>query len=142
MDFLMIENGDGGEIDISSNGDIVTDGTYYTAVYLSLFGGKSFYRQFDLESAEDGESIEKELNKPIAPDNLKNLANIINFKLGWMVEQGLAESIDTEASGGKNSNIEVNIIIKQPDGSTQIYGIIWDKEKSELKRFGEIYGRV
>lgn len=142
MDFLMIENGDGGEVDVLSDGDIVIDRTYYTSIYLTLFGGKCFYKQFDMDFPDDNESIEKELNKPTTQDNLKNLANMINFKLNWMVELGLAESIDTEALDGINSITKVNIAIVQPDGNTERYGIIWDREKSELKRYGEIYGRI
>lgn len=140
-DFLIIENGDGGEIDISASGDIVLDGTFYSAIYLTLFGGKSFYSQFDVETS-DNESIEIELNKPSNVDNLKNLANIINFKLNWLIDFGLAENIDTDVIADGDVLLKINITIKQPDGNLEKYGIIWDKEKSELKHFGEIYGRV
>ncbi len=142
MDFLMIENGDGGEIDTLPDGDIIIDGTYYTAVYLTLFCGNCFYKQLDMESAEENVSIEVELCKPSTQDNLKNLANIINYKLNWMIEQELAKNIEVNASAGQSSIIHIDIIITQPDGKSERFGIIWDKEKSELKRFGEIYGRV
>ncbi len=137
----MIENGDGGEIEVSSIGDIVLDGTLYSSIYLTLFGGESFYRQFDIE-AIDNESIELELNKPSTSNNMKNLANMINFKLNWLVNLGLAQSVNTEVFTEGEVLLKINITISQPDGNSERYGIIWDKEKSELKHFGEIYGRV
>lgn len=141
-DFLMIENGDGGEIEVASDGDIVTDNTFYSAVYLSLFGGRCFYEQLENASAVEKDDIESELNKPVLPDNLKNLANIINYRLNWMTEQGLAKSVNTECLAENDVITKCTITVIQPEGNMERFGIIWNREKSEIERFGEIYGRV
>lgn len=143
MDILMIENGDGGELDVSSDGDLILNCTLYNAVYLSLFGGKVFYDVLDNDTFDiENDDVEAEFNKPATPDNLKNLGAIIASKLDWMVNSGLISSVDASAVSGENKTTKVVLTITQPDGSVERYALVWDSEKSELKRFGEIYGRV
>lgn len=143
MDFLMIENGDGGELDINSDGDLVLNNTLYNVVYLSIFGGKAFYDGFDIDEAEnDNDDIEAELNKPSTPDNLKNLASLAASKLDWLTNAGIIKDVDAEALVKTDKVTEIIITITRPDDVTEKYSLIWDKEQSELKRFGEIYGRV
>lgn len=139
----MIENGDGGELDVSSDGDLILNYTLYNAVYLSIFGGKAFYDVLDNETTDiENDDVEAEFNKPATPDNLKNLGAIIASKLDWMVTTELINSVDAVAVSGGNKTTEVVITITQPDSSVERYALVWDSEKSELKRFGEIYGRV
>ena len=143
MDVLMIENGDGGELDVSSDGDLILNYTLYNAVYLSIFGGKAFYDVLDNETTDiENDDVEAEFNKPATPDNLKNLGAIIASKLDWMVTTELINSVDAVAVSGGNKTTEVVITITQPDSSVERYALVWDSEMSELKRFGEIYGRV
>ena len=142
-DFLMIENGDGGELDINSDGDLVLNNTLYNAVYLSIFGGKAFYDEFDIDQAENNDDdIEAELSKPSTPDNLKNIASLAASKLGWLSNAGIIKNVDAEASVKTDKVTEIIITITRPDDVTEKYSLIWDKEQSELKRFGEIYGSV
>ena len=141
MDFLMIENGDGGELDIVPEGDLIVDETYYTAAYLSLFEGDTFYKKFHFQ-VNDNVNIETEFSKPATPDNLKNLSNIIILKLNWMIENGLAKNITADALPKENNITEVLISVVQPDNNVETFKIIWDRAKSELKRFGEIYERI
>lgn len=139
----MIENGDGGELDVSSDGDLILNYTLYNAVYLSIFGGKAFYDVLDNETTDiENDDVEAEFNMPATPDNLKNLGAIIASKLDWMVTTELINSVDAVAVSGGNKTTEVVITITQPDSSVERYALVWDSEKSELKRFGEIYGRV
>ena len=139
----MIENGDGGELDVSSDGDLILNYTLYNAVYLSIFGGKAFYDVLDNETTDiENDDVEAEFNKPATPDNLKNLGAIIASKLDWMVTTELINSVDAVAVSGGNKTTEVVITITQPDSSVERYALVWDSEMSELKRFGEIYGRV
>lgn len=143
MDFLMIENGDGGELDISADGDLVLNGTLYNAVYLSLFGGSAFYDEIDIENLEvQSDNIEQELRKPISVDNLNNLSGIATSKLNWMVTAGLVKNVDAEANAKGDKITELIIIITRPDDDTEKYTLIWDQEQSELKQFGVIYGRL
>ncbi|PWL79707.1 hypothetical protein DBY21_02890 [Candidatus Gastranaerophilales bacterium] len=142
-DFLMIENGDGGELDISADGDIILNNTLYNAVYLSIFGGKAFYDVFDAEDTEtDNDDIEAELKRPVTVPNLNNLASLAVSKLNWMINTGIVKNVDASANARIDKITEIIITITRPDDVTEKYGIIWDREQSELKRFGEIYGRL
>lgn len=143
MDFLMIENGDGGELDISADGDIILNNTLYNAVYLSIFGGKAFYDVFDAEDTEtDNDDIEAELKRPVTVPNLNNLASLAVSKLNWMINAGIVKNVDASANARIDKITELIITITRPDDVTEKYGINWDREQSELKRFGEIYGRL
>lgn len=143
MDFLMIENGDGGELDISADGDLVLNGTLYNAVYLSLFAGSAFYDEIDIENLEvQGDDIEQELRKPISVDNLNHLSGIATSKLNWMVTAGIVKNVDAEANAKGDKITELIITITRPDDDTEKYTLIWDQEQSELKQFGVIYGRL
>ncbi len=142
-DFLMIENGDGGELDISADGDIILNNTLYNAVYLSIFGGKAFYDVFDTEDTEtDNDDIEAELKRPVTVPNLNNLASLAVSKLNWMINAGIVKNVDASANARIDKITELIITITRPDDVTEKYGINWDREQSELKRFGEIYGRL
>ena len=46
MDLLLTDTGDGGELSLDS-GDLATDDTFYTAVYLSLFNGDTFSNVYE-----------------------------------------------------------------------------------------------
>lgn len=139
----MIENGDGGELDISADGDIILNNTLYNAVYLSIFGGKAFYDVFDAEDTEtDNDDIEAELKRPVTVPNLNNLASLAVSKLNWMINAGIVKNVDASANARIDKITELIITITRPDDVTEKYGIIWDRESSELKRFGEIYGRL
>lgn len=139
----MIENGDGGELDISADGDLVLNGTLYNAVYLSLFGCSAFYDEIDIENLEvQSDNIEQELRKPISVDNLNNLSGIATSKLNWMVTAGLVKNVDAEANAKGDKITELIITITRPDDDTEKYTLIWDQEQSELKQFGVIYGRL
>lgn len=139
----MIENGDGGELDISADGDIILNNTLYNAVYLSIFGGKAFYDVFDAEDTEtDNDDIEAELKRPVTVPNLNNLASLAVSKLNWMINAGIVKNVDASANARIDKITELIITITRPDDVTEKYGIIWDREQAELKRFGEIYGRL
>ena len=126
-----------------SNFEITKNLDEADAVYLSIFGGKAFYDEFDIDQAENNDDdIEAELSKPSTPDNLKNIASLAASKLGWLSNAGIIKNVDAEASVKTDKVTEIIITITRPDDVTEKYSLIWDKEQSELKRFGEIYGRV
>ncbi len=139
----MIENGDGGELDINADGDLVLNSTLYNAVYLSLFGGLAFYDEIDIEDSEiENEDIEGELRKPVFVNNLNNLSGIAASKLNWMIAAGLVKNIEAEAKEKGNKITELIITLIRPDDATEKYTLLWDQEQSELKQFGVIYGRL
>lgn len=132
-DILMVENGDGGDIEFSG-GDIVSDDTFFTAVYLSLFTGEAFYNVFsDYPTTKD---FENALNSVVTDDDLKNLETLANEALAWFVSEGIAKSVSTSVTTTTNDNkakeICISITITQPDGDTTTYSFVWDSTSKKL----------
>lgn len=131
MDILLQDTGDGAEV-ILSGGDLKGDGTLYNAVYLSLFGGDNFSNAFK-EYESNGE-FEESLNLPITTPNLKTVENKANKSLKWLIDEGIAESVESFAFGNGDNKIEVDITIKEPQKVESSYSIIWRNQKAVLIR--------
>lgn len=131
MDILLQDTGDGAEV-ILSGGDLKGDGTLYNAVYLSLFGGDNFSNAF--EEYESNGEFEESLNLPITTPNLKTVENKANKSLKWLIDEGIAESVESFAFGNGDNKIEVDITIKEPQKVESSYSIIWRNQKAVLIR--------
>lgn len=131
MDILLQDTGDGAEV-ILSGGDLKGDGTLYNAVYLSLFGGDNFSNAF--EEYESNGEFEESLNLPITTPNLKTVENKANKSLKWLIDEGIAESVESFAFGNGENKIEVDITIKEPQKVESSYSIIWRNQKAVLIR--------
>lgn len=130
MDILLQDNGDGAEV-VLSGGDLKGDGTLYNAVYLSLFGGDNFSNAFE-EYESDGE-FEESLNLPITAPNLKTVENKANKSLKWIIDEGVANSIETFAYGNTENKIEIEITIQESTGNNQFFAVVWENQKKILK---------
>lgn len=131
MEFLLQDKGDGGEFTLDG-GDIKQDGTFYTAVYISLLGGDCFYNIYS-EYKTDGK-FEEALSLPLTVENLKNTETAAENLLSWMIKEQLASSIDVYAYGDKDEKINVEITITEPDGAPQKFSITWENEKIVLNK--------
>lgn len=130
MDLLLNDTGDGGELNLVG-GDIQGDGTLFTAVYISLFGGDCFSNVF--EKYESNGDFEAALNQTITLKNLKNVENKAQEALKWLIDEGVADSVKVSAFGDINEKINVNITIQEPAGDDFPFAIIWENEKAILK---------
>lgn len=130
MDLMLIDNGDGGEL-VLEGGDVKGDGTLLTAVYISLFGGDNFSNVF--ETYEQNGEFEESLNQPITAKNLKNVENKAKKSLDWLIQEGIADSVEVSAFGDIKEKINVNIAIKEPSGEIYPFSIVWENEKAVLK---------
>ena len=90
MDLLLNDTGDGGELTLVG-GDIQGDGTLFTAVYISLFGGDCFSNVF--EKYESNGDFEAALNQTITLKNLKNVENKAQEALKWLIDEGYGNNI-------------------------------------------------
>ncbi|MBQ9149870.1 phage GP46 family protein [bacterium] len=131
MDFLLNDTGDGGEFELLQ-GDIKGDDTFYTAVYLSLFGGESFYNIYSKYNFDT--SFEEALCLPITSNNLRLVETKANNFLQWLIDEEIASKIEVFAYGDRQEKINVEITIIEPDSTTHKYSIIWQNEKRALKR--------
>lgn len=130
MDLFLEENGDGGEF-VLEGGDIKTDGTFFTALYLSLFNGDAFYNVFEKYKTDD--SFEKALNQTITLNNLKAVEKAGQKLTSWMIDEGLAEGITFEAVGDIQAKINVKITITEPGDISSAFAVVWENEKYILK---------
>lgn len=126
MEFLLEDNGDGGELQLS-NGDIKQDDTFASAVYLSLFNGDCFYNIYSKYKSDM--SFEEALNLPLTALNLQTVKAAGQNLLSWMTEENIASSVEVSAYGDKNEKINVNITVTEPDGTPRKYAITWANEK-------------
>lgn len=130
MDLFLEENGDGGEF-VLEGGDIKTDETFFTALYLSLFNGDAFYNVFEKYKTDD--SFEKALNQTITLNNLKAVEKAGQKLTSWMIDEGLAEEITFEAVGDIQAKINVKITITEPGDISSAFAVVWENEKYILK---------
>jgi phage gp46-like protein len=129
MDFYMVEKGDGGDIQLKG-GDIQADGSFRTALYLSLFSGQSFYGVY--EENPSTEDFENSLNVIITPENLKTIENEARIATQWMVDSGLISSIEVEAIQVGLNRVRIDIIAQQPEEIEENFQFIWDAQLKEL----------
>lgn len=130
MDILLQDKGDGAEV-VLEGGDLKGDGSLYNSVYLSLFQGECFSNAF--EKYESNGEFEESLNNPITMLNLKTVENKANKSLKWMIDEGVAESIEVYAYGNDDDRIEVEITISEPSGNTYSFAVVWENQKRILK---------
>lgn len=130
MDILLYDNGDGAEFCLL-NGDLQSDETFFTALYLSLFGGDCFSNVYEKYKA-DG-SFEESLNLPITVSNLKIVQAEAKKALKWLIEENLAESIEVFAHGDMSEKINVDITITELTGLSYRYSVYWNEGRPLLK---------
>lgn len=130
MNIFLEDKGDGGEFALVG-GDLKQDETLLTALYISLFSGKTFYNVYE-KYKTDGD-FERALNQPITLGNLKKTEDAAKKATEWFIAEGIAESIEVRAFGDINEKQNVEITIKEPSGVNKTYGVIWDNEKAILK---------
>lgn len=111
--------------------DLKSDAGIYTAICLSLFNGDCFYNIYTKNKTDN--SFVEALFAPINVKNLSNAQTKAENLLKWLVEIGVAASVDVFAYGNKNGKINVDITITEPDSKTNKYSVLWDSEKIYLK---------
>ena len=130
MEFLLRDKGDGGEFSLEG-GDIKKDGTFYTAVYLSLFNGDAFYNVYSQYKTD--RKFEDLLSLPVTSKNLKDVEQAAKNALNWFIDEKIAKEITVFASGSITGKINVEITITEPDGNECKFSIIWQNEKFVLR---------
>lgn len=129
MELLLQDKGDGGEFTLAG-GDLKQDGTFFTAVYLSLFNGEAFYNIYSEYKTD--RKFEEMLSLPITSHNLKSIETAAQNSLKWFIDEGVAKEIKVFAYG-KDEKINVEITITEPNGNDCKFSIVWDNEKTLLK---------
>jgi phage gp46-like protein len=127
MDFKLYEHGDGGELNLIG-GDIEAEKGLSNAIYLSLFTGDNWYNVF--EESKTTDDFETSLfNLLTTTNNLKKIETLANESLNWLLDDGIAETIETKAAASINGRINLNITITEPNNMTRKYAIVWNNER-------------
>jgi phage gp46-like protein len=130
-DFKLYEHGDGGELSLIG-GDIEPEKGLSNAIYLSLFTGDNWHNVF--EESKTADDFETSLFGLLtANNNLKSIETLANEALNWLIEYGIAESIETRATASNNGHINLNITIAEPNNITRKYEIVWKNQQLLLK---------
>lgn len=139
-DVLFFDTLDGGEISVE-NGLIECDKGFKTAVYLSLFGGnkeddgrikntKTWWGNM-LDTPTDEKMVSRFQNVisslPLNSKNIKMAEDAAKDDLQWMIENGIADLIETEIIVLNKKEIVLKIKILH-DGETvedSLYSLQW-----------------
>ena len=130
MDVLFADTGDGGEF-VLEGGDLSGDNSLYNALYLSLFGGDNFSNVY--EEYESDNEFQEALNQSISLKSLQNVEAKAKKALKWMIDEGVAGSIEVSAKGNLESKINVDITITEPNGEDYPFAVIWENERAILR---------
>lgn len=126
-DVLLTDTSEGGEITID-NGLVISDRSFTTAVYLSLFGGniedggkvdndKTWWGN-RLEGTKENEKLVSRFQSFIRTMALtsKNIAlaeEAALADLDWMKQEGIADEITADITSKDNSRIELTIAVRK-----------------------------
>lgn len=130
MNLLLQDNGDGGELVLEA-GDLKSDETLLTALYMSLFSGDCYYNIY--ENYESNGEFEEALSQTITANSLKITENKAINATKWMIDEGIADSIEVKATGDIVEKQNVSITITEPSGVSTAFGVIWQNERLVLK---------
>jgi phage gp46-like protein len=134
-DILLTDSGDGGDL-VFNNGDIATDSTYGTAIYISFFGGNMPSDIFDSANKNTREVIEA-LTLPVTPQNLLTMESACNTVLQWMISDGLVDDAKTEITAEEINEFKIDTILTE--GKTQTrYTIYWDRITQNVIKYNEL----
>lgn len=128
---IMFSNDKAGTVFTLAGADLKSDTGFYTAICLSLFNGDCFYNIYTKNKTDN--SFIDALFAPINVKNLLNAQTKAENLLKWLIDDGIAKTIDIFAYGDKSQKICVDITITEPDLKTNKYSVLWDEEKIFLR---------
>lgn len=128
----MVDTGDGGNFAFN-NGDLATDSGFYTAIYLSLFGGDQPFEIFIPEPDRGTLEFIESLNDVITLANLGIIESKANKALAWMITDSVIDSISVTASSPELNLIKLIVLLTQGDVENR-YTIYWDRERQGIAR--------
>lgn len=144
MDVALVPTEEGIDIQLNSDeSDLLNEPGLETAVIISIFSE----RRVTEEELPDGETDKRgwwgDLLSDVQGDQIGSklwtkrrakatIANKLAIKealrncLLWMIEDGLASSVEVDASFPKPSEILLKVDIQRPSGKNERYALVWD----------------
>jgi phage gp46-like protein len=140
-DLFLIDTPDGGDV-IVENGLFKADPSFSTAVYLSLFGGnkddagkiktnKTWWGN-TLDGTSKAEKMVSRFQNiisglPLSVKNIKAAEKAAALDLAWIIDQGITDKIEVEASTGERNYFYMNVrILKEKNTIFEnSYSLLW-----------------
>lgn len=128
------------------NGDLIGDDGLETAIVISLFTDKRVSDD-DLPIEEtskrgwwgdtfpnvDQDKIGSRLwlleRVKRTAETLRKSEDYIKEALNWLIEDGVAASIEVTSSYDENNQLVAAIVVSKPKGRTSRFQLLWDKQK-------------
>jgi phage gp46-like protein len=147
-DILLIETPDGGDL-IMQDGIIMADNNYSTAIYLSLFGGnkedggvvknnKTWWGNTLRDTPKNEKLISRFQyvirSRPLTVKNIRDAEAAAVLDLAWMVEDGIADKVETSGSteGQNRLYLIINLIKEKKIISDYSLNTIWGRNNGGL----------
>ena len=125
-DLLLCDTLDGGDIAIS-NGFIVSDRTFNTAIYLSLFGGnqedngrvrnsKTWWGN-TLRGVNENQKLVSRFQAiifglPMTTKNILKADEAAKLDLAWLIDEGFADEITTDGRAAGHNRLSLKVQLK------------------------------
>ena len=118
-DLLLQHTAEGGDIEFKSNGDLRTTSGLYTAVYLSLFTGPWWGDAYSDRAERYTSRIPELMQRPLTNQTRLSVIEAAKSALAWMVDEGIADSVDARAFIRSAGRLDLAVTIHEPDGNAE-----------------------
>ena len=127
---------DGGDITYKE-GQPIMDGGLTTSVIISLFTLPGWWgNEIGDDDEKIGSKLLEALDKTLTIAVMQDAQEHARLALAWMVEQGVAKSVEVEASIPRADFLALKITIEEPNGEnplSQRFMISWENQSASLE---------
>lgn len=134
-DILLKDSGDGGDV-VFDGGDIATDSTYGTAIYISYFGGNMPFDVFE-DGDKNTRAVIESLVLPVTINNILTMESKCNTAIKWMIDEGLVDEVVAEISAGENNELKIDTVLTEGDTQTR-YTMYWDRITQNVTKYNNL----
>lgn len=134
-DVKLIPTEDGGDI-LFVDGQPVMDQGLETATYISLFTARGWWGNAVVDADEQiGANLEELFKNTITNKTRQDSEQAVRDALQWMIDQGVAKSIEVESRIPSVGRLELSITITEPgkDSLSSRYMLNWNGQRASLE---------
>jgi phage gp46-like protein len=143
-DILLTGTEDGGDIRVE-NGLIVSDRSFATAVYLSLFGGNKVdagkgrtaetWWGNTLYGSSENEKVSSRFQSimvgmPLTVKNIRAAETAALMDLQWVIDEGLADNVfvESKTTGRNQFHLKISLVKDRETLFSNDYAVLWRGE--------------
>lgn len=130
-DLYLKPTSDGGEITIK-NGDIETTSKLEVSAFLSLFTPPWWGNSISESEEKYNSRIPELMRGPLTNNTRLAIMRGAESALAWMISEGIAERIETEATIPSRGTLHLTVRVYEPqteDPEEFAYGVNWDSQE-------------